>query len=61
MPDHGTATMNVKLYPPAGAKEGDEGVLTLGVKVHDNASRFVTFTSIATTTYYRIMVPYIKR
>gem|GEM_PF-1503571 len=48
LPNNGSATMNIKLYPPAGAKDGDEGVVTLKVHVHDNANQAASFSSIAT-------------
>ncbi len=35
------------MYPPASAKDGDEGVVTLNVHVHDNANQAASFSSIA--------------
>jgi hypothetical protein len=48
LPNNGSATMNIKLYPPYAAKDGDEGVVTLNVHVHDNSNRAASFSSIAT-------------
>ncbi len=48
LPNNGSATMNIKLYPPVSAKDGDEGVVSLNVHVHDNSNLAASFSSIAT-------------
>ena len=62
LPNNGTATMNVKMYPPAGAKEGDEGILSLSVKVHDNPSHFSSLSTITTFhSFYMIWLPLVTK
>jgi hypothetical protein len=62
LPNNGTATLNVKMYPPVGAKDGDEGVVTLSVRVHDNASRAASLSAIATfNQFYKTWLPYIGK
>jgi hypothetical protein len=56
-----SANLNVKMSPPATAKEGDEGVLTLNVHVHDNPGQAASFSVIATVKFNKILVPIIKK
>ncbi len=48
LPNNGLANFNIKLYAPAAAKEGDEGVVTLKVHVHDNSNQAASFSTIGT-------------
>jgi hypothetical protein len=62
LPNNGTATMNVKMYPPAGAQEGDEGILSLSVRVHDNSSRSASLSMITTFhPYLKTWLPYVAK
>jgi hypothetical protein len=46
LPNNGSANLNIKLYAPAAAKEGDEGVVTLNMHVHDNSTQSASFSTI---------------
>jgi hypothetical protein len=61
LPNGGSAAMNIKMYPPAGAKEGNEGVVSIAVKVHDNPSEAASFSMVATVQFYKAYVPKIAR
>jgi hypothetical protein len=57
LPNGGSAAMNIKMYPPAGAKEGNEGVVSIAVKVHDNPSEAASFSMVVTVQSYKVYLP----
>jgi hypothetical protein len=56
-----SATLNIKLYPPLSAKDGDEGVANLFVQVHDDANKRASFSVIARVVLYKAIAPLIFR
>jgi hypothetical protein len=60
LPNNGSATTTVKLYPPAAAKVGDEGVVSMYFQVHDNPSQAASFSAVATVGS-RIFIPSVSK
>ena len=61
IPNNGTATLTINLYPPAAAKDGDQGSVCLAVKVHDNASKSASLCAMVNVQYYKALLPHVVR
>jgi hypothetical protein len=61
LPNNGTASFNIKLYPPGAAKDGAEGVVTLEIRVHDNANQGASLSAIATVQFMKLFFPVVTR
>ena len=61
LPNNGSATLNVKLYPPGAAKDGDEGFVSLAVRVHDNPSLSASLSAVARVAFYKALTPFTLR
>lgn len=57
----GSGTITVKLYPPASGHIGDEGIVNLYFKVHDDASKVASFIAVATIQPHQVWLPLIVR
>lgn len=58
---NGTAIVNVKVYPDASRKEGDEGVALLAWCVHDNPSQCASTAAVAILHSYKALLPAIMK